>query len=148
MIQFGAESMFQSTDSTIENDDFDAILARSEGKSKVLQLKYKDMGLDDLAQFTSAQQGGFNAYHWEGENFQQKAGGREWLGPSKRERTGKYDTLTFNGRGGGNVGGTASTRKERAPKPRAVALNDWQFYPARLNILHEQEKYAFWVSLW
>jgi SWI/SNF-related matrix-associated actin-dependent regulator of chromatin subfamily A member 5 len=71
MIQYGAESIFQSTDSTVENEDFDAILARSEKKSSTLQEKYKDMGLDDLQQFTSDQQGGFNAYQWEGQNFQQ-----------------------------------------------------------------------------
>lgn len=71
MIQYGAESIFQSTDSTIETTDLDDIFARSESKSLELQKKYKDMGLDDLQQFTSDNQGGFNAYQWEGQNFQQ-----------------------------------------------------------------------------
>jgi hypothetical protein len=63
MIQYGAESIFQNTDSTITTDDIDNLLSRSEAKSQQLQQKYKDMGLDDLQQFTT-DQGGFSAYQW------------------------------------------------------------------------------------
>jgi hypothetical protein len=71
MIQYGAESIFQSTDSTITSDDIEDIISRSEKKSQLLDTKYKDMGLDDLAQFTTEQNSVFNAYNWEGQDFQQ-----------------------------------------------------------------------------
>lgn len=124
MIQYGADNIFQSTDSTIDTDDFERILARSETKSKELQQKYKDMGLDDLQQFTSEQQGGFNAYQWEGQDFKAKAGGINWIGPGKRERSGKYDSLNFTQGRGPSSGAFAGlpAKKEKAPKPKAINM--------------------------
>lgn len=119
MIQYGAESIFQSTESTIATDDLDAIFSRSENKSKVLQQKYKDMGLDDLHQFTSEQQSTFSAYQWEGQDFRGKAGGMNWIGPGKRERSGKYDSLNFQGR---PAGLPPVIRKEKAPKPKSINM--------------------------
>ncbi|KAJ3339553.1 hypothetical protein HDU91_001005, partial [Kappamyces sp. JEL0680] len=143
MIQYGAESIFQNTDSTITDaEDIDMLLAKSEAKSKQLQQKYKDMGLDDLQQFTSENQGGFNAYQWEGQDFRGKSGGINWIGPGKRERSGKYDSLNFTqGRG---AGANLPLRKEKAPKPKSVNISDFQFYPIRLHLLQEKEKYHFW----
>ena len=120
MIQYGAESIFQSTDSTIATDDLDEILSRSENKSKLLQQKYKDMGLEDLHQFTSEQQGVFNAYQWEGQDFRGKVGGMNWIGPGKRERSGKYDSLNFTQGRGPVMGGLV--RKDKAPKPKSINM--------------------------
>ena len=66
MIQHGADSIFQSVDSTISNDDIEEILKRSEKKTAELDEKYKDMGLDDLQKFTVEDS---SAYQWEGEDF-------------------------------------------------------------------------------
>jgi SWI/SNF-related matrix-associated actin-dependent regulator of chromatin subfamily A member 5 len=140
MIQYGADSIFQSTDSTIVTDDLDAILSRSEKKSIELTQKYKDMGLDDLQQFATEGGSVFNAYQWEGQDFKNKQIGMNWIGPSKRERKSNYESLNFT-RG---VGGAIVPRKERAPRPKTVNVNDYQFYPPRLYELIEKEKYAFW----
>lgn len=121
MIQYGADSIFQSTDSTIATDGLDQIMARSEKKAMDLNQKYKDMGLDDLQQFTTDQTGGFNAYQWEGKDFQQKnKSGINWIGPSKRERKSNYDSLNFS-RGTGAVT-SGVPRKEKAPKPKGVTM--------------------------
>jgi SWI/SNF-related matrix-associated actin-dependent regulator of chromatin subfamily A member 5 len=68
MIRYGAESIFNSTDSTIGTADLDEVFSKSEKKTQDLVSKYKDMGLDDLQQFTTD---GFNAYKWDGVDFQQ-----------------------------------------------------------------------------
>ncbi|KAJ2998923.1 hypothetical protein HDV02_003898 [Globomyces sp. JEL0801] len=151
MIQYGADSIFQSTDSTIATDDIDEILSRSEKKSKELEDKYKEMGLDDLQQFTTDQSTSFNAYQWEGQDFQKKkGGGMSWLGPSKRERKSNYDSLNFTqGRGPNNTNPAAAVqRREKAPKPKSILIQsaEHQFYPLRLSVLQEKEKYAFWKA--
>lgn len=112
MIRYGADSIFQSADSTMANDDLDDILERSERKAEKLNEKYKDMGLDDLQQFSTDQSGGFNAYKWEGHDFQQKnKGGVNWIGPTKRERKG------YSGPSGPGI-----QRRERAPKPKGSIM--------------------------
>ncbi|KAJ3324279.1 hypothetical protein HDV06_000318 [Boothiomyces sp. JEL0866] len=138
MIQYGADSIFQSIDSTIDTDDIEEILSRSEKKTQKLEEKYKDMGLDDLQQFTSEA----NTYQWEGQDFGQKKGkGINWIGPSKRERKSNYDSLNFS-RGGGLL--PPHLRKDRLPKPKGVIIYEHQFYSPRLNELQEKEKYHFW----
>ena len=103
MIQHGAESIFQSTDSTIASDDLEAILAKSEAKSKELQKKYMDMGLDDLQQFTSEQE--HSTYTWEGQDFRKKKGSEfNWIGPGGvegglRPRRGNRKTVNYSGMG-------------------------------------------------
>jgi superfamily II DNA/RNA helicase len=106
MIQYGAESIFQSTDSTITTEGLDEILARSEKKTQELDEKYRDMGLEDIQKFGVEEKE--SAYQWEGEDFREKKAVRiNWLGPSKRERKVNYDvdgiagTLCFYLRTGG-----------------------------------------------
>ncbi|RKO84552.1 P-loop containing nucleoside triphosphate hydrolase protein [Blyttiomyces helicus] len=74
---------------TISNDDIEEILKVSEQKTKELELKYADVGLDDLQKFTTS------AYHWEGADFRatiaydkNKEGGvrQKLIGPTKREQ--------------------------------------------------------------
>lgn len=90
MIQYGAESIFQSVDSTISTEGLDQILARSEKKTLELDAKYKDMGLEDIQKFGVEDKE--SAYQWEGEDFRAKQNiGMNWLGPSKRERKVNYD---------------------------------------------------------
>lgn len=144
MIRYGADSIFQNTESTMAMDDLDEILARSEQKASKLNQKYKDMGFDDLQQFTTDQAGGFNAYKWEGQDFQQKnKQGFNWIGPSKRERKSNYDSLNFS-RGGAGSNFPGIARREKAPKPKGSTTYDYQFFPPRLNDLLEKEKYLFW----
>ena len=141
MIRYGADNIFQNQESTIEIDNLDDILNRSEAKTKQLVSKYNNMGLDDLQQFTTDQS--FSAYNWEGEEFNKKGKNIDWIGPSKRERKSNYDSLNF-ARGNG---GTIPARRDRAMRPRGqIVTNDFQFYPPRLEELQEKEKYYYWKT--
>ena len=96
MIRYGAESIFQNQDSTIESDNLDEILGRSEAKAKQLQSKYNNMGLDDLQQFTTDQS--FNAYNWEGEEFNKVAVTKfrrvkMWTGSDLQEESARPTTI-------------------------------------------------------
>ncbi|KAJ3163274.1 hypothetical protein HDU88_006372 [Geranomyces variabilis] len=145
MIQHGAQDIFRSTDSTISTgESIDDLLRRSELKTAELEKKYADAGLDDLKTFATAGTG--SVYQWEGADFRKKDGATfGWIGPTKRERKSvlpnyseqQYFAVAMNT--GGRVAG-----KEKAPKPpKAMTLQDFQFYPSRLKELHEQELLAF-----
>ena len=143
MIQYGAESIFNSTDSTIDADDIDEILRKSEKKTHELESKYKDMGLEDLQKFTVEEKE--SAYQWEGEDFRgKKSVGLNWIGPAKRERKVNYDVDGYYQ--AHHLVGTRQ-RKERAPRVKSVNTLEYQFFPARLVELQEKEKYAHWKSL-
>ncbi|KAJ1336566.1 hypothetical protein BSLG_007350 [Batrachochytrium salamandrivorans] len=144
MIQYGAESIFSSSDSTISNDDIGDILRRSEKKTAELDDKYKNMGLDDLQKFTVEDSS--SAYQWEGEDFRGKRVGigMNWIGPSKRERKANYDVDSYY-----RQVSVVSSRpaNPRPPKPKSMNIQEYQFYPSRLHELNEKEKYSFWRSV-
>ncbi|KAJ3414862.1 hypothetical protein HDV05_005926 [Chytridiales sp. JEL 0842] len=139
MIQHGAESIFNSTDSTIGNDDIEDILRRGEAKTAELDEKYKNMGLDDVKNFISDGTG--SVYEWEGADFkaQRKEGGFRWIQPAKREkRVGSYavddyfrEALRVN----------QKPVNPRGPRGARINTNDFQFYPPELLELIEKESY-------
>ncbi len=95
MIRHGANTIFQSTESTIANDDIEEIIKRSMEKTSELESRYKEMGLDDLQKFSMDG----SVYQWEGEDFSNKrklGEGGFWIQPAKRERKGKWDNFLFN----------------------------------------------------
>jgi SNF2 family DNA or RNA helicase len=69
MIQYGAENIFKSADSTISNDDIEEILRKSEQKTAELEGKYKSMGFEDLQKLSVSDGAGYSAYNWEGDDF-------------------------------------------------------------------------------
>jgi len=52
------------------DEDIEAILKRGEEKTAELEAKYQDMGIDDLAKFTTDGQG--TVFQWEGEDYSNK----------------------------------------------------------------------------
>ncbi|KAJ3067223.1 hypothetical protein HDU98_009590 [Podochytrium sp. JEL0797] len=145
MIQHGAQSIFQSSDSTISTDDIEEILKRGEAKTLELDSKYKNMGLDDVQNFMSDGASG-SVYQWEGSDFSQKKeggkGGLVWIEPSKREKRGKFGTYAVDDyyRKTLNPGVKVSSgRPVRVPK--MTTLNDFQFYSPELIQLVEKEDF-------
>ncbi|KAI9337226.1 SNF2 family N-terminal domain-containing protein [Obelidium mucronatum] len=142
MIQHGAQSIFQSSDSTISNDDIDEILRRGEAKTQELDSKYKNMGLDDVQNFMSD---GGSVYQWEGTNFNQKKdgakGGFAWIEPAKREKRGKFGSYAIDDyyRKTLNAGVKAPGRPVRTLKLNTA--HDFQFYPQELIDIIEKESY-------
>ncbi|CAG8574254.1 2078_t:CDS:10 [Ambispora gerdemannii] len=140
MIQHGAKSIFNSSDSTVTQDDIDQILLKGEEKTAELNRKYEGLGLEDLQKFTSE-----SAYEWQGENWRNKPKEMEssssfnWIEPPKRERKANY-TVDNYFREALRVG-----PKPTAPKaPRVtkqISIPEYQFYPQKLVDYLKKEMY-------
>lgn len=130
---------YVSVCSTIGNEDIEEILRKSEQKTAELENKYKSLGLDDLQKLTVTSDG--MAYKWEGEDFRKKAGiGMSWIGPSKRERK----ETSYRSAQGFPI----RQSKEKVPRPKnAIQVQDFQFFPPRLQELQEKERYALWKEV-
>ncbi|KAL0485675.1 chromatin-remodeling complex ATPase [Acrasis kona] len=70
MIRFGAEEIFNSTDSSISDEDLDAILTRGEAKVKEIDQQYKETCQNNLLNFSLHQDA--NLYEFEGLDYSQK----------------------------------------------------------------------------
>lgn len=87
MIQHGAEEIISDKASMTIDEDIDAIIAKGEERTALLQKKYEGVNLDDLNNFKSE-----TSLNWEGTEY---AGGKKkigqlWIEPSKRERKANY----------------------------------------------------------
>ncbi|KAF9108910.1 hypothetical protein BGX27_008183 [Mortierella sp. AM989] len=137
MIQHGAEAVFKPTDNMTYDPDIEHILRRGEEKTAELNSKYSSLGIEDLAKFTNAEG---SAYDWQGEDWSNKRkadGSLLWITPAKRERKANYAVDDYY-RDALRVAPKAPTTKAPRP-PRALNIQDFQFYPSRLHELQEKE---------
>lgn len=145
MIQHGAEQIISNRGDMVIDEDIDEIIRRGETRTADLSEKYKAFNLDELNSFKS----GETAYEWEGENFQRPAGGSGlsrplWIEPAKRERKLNYNMDNVYR----EAMGTSSKPAVKAPRaPKQIAINDWQFYPARLAELQARQTAAYQRSI-
>ncbi|KAF9358218.1 hypothetical protein BGX26_002222 [Mortierella sp. AD094] len=138
MIQHGASDVFKSaTDNLSYDPDIEQILRRGEEKTAELNQKYSSLGIEDLAKFTNAEG---SAYDWQGEDWSNKRkadGSLLWITPAKRERKANYAVDDYY-RDALRVAPKAPTTKAPRP-PKALNIQDFQFYPSRLHELQEKE---------
>ncbi|KAF9172315.1 hypothetical protein BGX21_003396 [Mortierella sp. AD011] len=138
MIQHGASDVFKSTTDNLSYDpDIEQILRRGEEKTAELNQKYSSLGIEDLAKFTNAEG---SAYDWQGEDWSNKRkadGSLLWITPAKRERKANYAVDDYY-RDALRVAPKAPTTKAPRP-PKALNIQDFQFYPSRLHELQEKE---------
>ncbi|KAI1317954.1 hypothetical protein EDD11_007476 [Mortierella claussenii] len=138
MIQHGAADVFKPTSDNFSYDpDIEQILRRGEEKTAELNQKYSNVGIEDLAKFTNAEG---SAYDWQGEDWSNKRkadGSLLWITPAKRERKANYAVDDYY-RDALRVAPKAPTTKAPRP-PKALNIQDFQFYPARLHDLQEKE---------
>eukprot|EP00475_Leptophrys_vorax_P038496 TRINITY_DN6803_c0_g1_i1.p1 TRINITY_DN6803_c0_g1~~TRINITY_DN6803_c0_g1_i1.p1 ORF type:complete len:945 (-),score=284.58 TRINITY_DN6803_c0_g1_i1:22-2631(-) len=136
MIRHGAEEVFLSTESTVTDEDIDAILEqgrqrteeRDQSLKKDVQSVFSKLSLD--GNYESA-----NCYLFEGEDWRDKKNNMEFdfIQLPKRERPALYNNLP--------------PAPKREPKPKKARVfkpticHDYQFYknPERLNALEEKE---------
>ncbi|ORX54808.1 hypothetical protein BCR36DRAFT_282567, partial [Piromyces finnis] len=145
MIQYGANEVMQSGESTITDADIEEVLLRGEEKTQELENKYAKVGLDDLQKFTSDTG---NAYEWEGHDFSTKKKadiGLTWIQPAKRERKANYAVDDYY-REALRVNNKSSTPKPPKP-PKLHNTYDFQFYPKKLYKLYDKEIYAYRKSI-
>jgi SWI/SNF-related matrix-associated actin-dependent regulator of chromatin subfamily A member 5 len=145
MIQHGAQDMFNSTESTVTEDDIDNILRRGEEKTKELNSKYSQIGIEDLAKFTSESTG--SVYLWEGDDYNNKRKedgsniGDNWIQPAKRERKVNYAIDDYY-REAMRV--TPKNTAPRAPRPpKHPNFYDFQFLPKELLDIYQKEIYHY-----
>lgn len=139
MVQHGAEEIFEREGGTIGEDDIDDILRRGEERTRSLQDRYAELGIDELQNFASE-----SAYNWMGEDFKQKKQiGLTWINPSKRERHTPNYSIDHYYKDALHTGGPTAA-KPKAPKPpKQINIQDHQFYPPQLKELHDKETLYF-----
>ncbi|CAJ0943274.1 unnamed protein product, partial [Mesorhabditis belari] len=151
MIRHGADMVFASKDSTISDEDIDAILARAEEKTKELEQKMQAFGEASLRSFTVdhdpskiEEKEGYSLYNWEGMNWRNKQNsgmGAFWIEPPKRERKANYQVdLYFRD---ALRQGTGGEKNVKAPRPKLPNVHDFQFYPRHLFELLDREIYHY-----
>jgi SWI/SNF-related matrix-associated actin-dependent regulator of chromatin subfamily A member 5 len=139
MVQHGAEEIFEAEGGTIGDDDIDDIFRHGEERTKKLQERYAELGLDDLQNFTSE-----SAYNWMGEDFKQKKQiGLSWINPSKRERHTPNYSIDHYYKDALHTGGPTQTKPKAPRPPKQINVQDHQFYPPELKELHDRETLYF-----
>jgi len=135
MVQHGAEEIFEREGGTIGEDDIDDILRKGEERTRQLQDRYAEIGIDELQNFTSE-----SAYNWMGEDFKQKKQlGLAWINPSKRERHTTNYSIDHYYKDALHTGGPTQTKPKAPRPPKQINIQDHQFYPPELRELHEKE---------
>ncbi|KAG0361518.1 hypothetical protein BG005_008108 [Podila minutissima] len=138
MIQHGAAEVFKGAGDEFSYDaDIEQVLRRGEEKTAELNQKYSNVGIEDLAKFTNAEG---SAYDWQGEDWSNKRkadGSLLWITPAKRERKANYAVDDYYRDALRTAPKNPSVKAPRPPKQ--LNINDFQFYPARLNELQEKE---------
>ena len=139
MVQHGAEEIFEAEGGTIGEDDIDEIFRHGEERTKKLQERYAELGIDDLQNFTSE-----SAYNWMGEDFKQKKHtGLAWINPSKRERHTPNYSIDHYYKDALHTGGPTQTKPKAPRPPKQINIQDHQFYPPELKELHDKETLYF-----
>lgn len=151
MIRTGADKVFASKESTITDDDIDAILKRGENKTNDMLAKFKNMNENALRNFSLEQPAHYgneipsSVYEFEGENYKNKKKdtlGLNWIDPPKRERRVNYAIDKYY-----NEIMKSPNEKvvyKPAPKPpKFPVVFDFQFYPKKLYKLLDQELYHY-----
>lgn len=139
MIQFGANQIFRGAESTITDEDIDAILARGEEKTHQFNDKLEKLGLDSLQNFTFDTEAR-SVMEFEGQDFREKnKKGLKWIEPPKRERKNQYNVNAYFN----EILRQSEPKAIKAPRPpKQPKIEDFQFYPNRLIELLEKEVYA------
>ena len=139
MVQHGAEEIFEKEGGTINDDDIEEIFRHGEERTKQLQERYAELGIDDLQNFTSE-----SAYNWMGEDFKQKKQiGMSWINPSKRERHTPNYSIDHYYKDALHTGGPTQTKPKAPRPPKQINVQDHQFYPPELRELHDKETLYF-----
>lgn len=134
MIQYGADHIITSTESSITDEDIDKMLERAEKETQESNEKMKKSVLD------FSEEG--NLYEFEGVDFSKLKQLRTQiaLAPiSKRER--KEQVYSVNQYYKNVL--ASSTAKKKADKPKKQTVYDFQFYDPRLYELVEKENRYF-----
>jgi len=145
IIKHGAKKIFASKEDEDVDFDIDALLERGEKKSMEEKDKLDTLGESNLRAFTLDTKPEDSVYNFEGEDFREKQRediGMNWIAPPKRERKANYAVDAYFRealRTGAN-----EPKAHKAPRPpKQPIVQDFQFFPARLFELLDNEIYFY-----
>eukprot|EP00898_Chlorokybus_atmophyticus_P006003 jgi/Chlat1/6403/Chrsp45S05917 len=144
MVRYGADVVFSSKESTITDEQIDAIIAKGEQATAELE-GYMKQFTDDAKQFKLDDVA--SLYKYEGVDYKdnkekqtdlRKLVATNWIEPPKRERKRNYSEAEYFRQAMNRSTGPSKPREPRLP--RMPQLQDFQFYnQARLQELFERE---------
>jgi len=145
IIKHGAKKIFASKEDEDVDFDIDALLERSGKKTEEETDKLNTLGESNLRSFTLDTKPEDSVYNFEGEDFREKQRediGMNWIAPPKRERKANYAVDAYFRealRTGAN-----EPKAHKAPRPpKQPIVQDFQFFPARLFELLDNEIYFY-----
>lgn len=143
--RFGADQIFRSKESTITDEDIDAIMQKGKVRTEEMAASLKTNAAFNLANFAlSGNKADASIYDFDGENFKEKAAsvggsGFDFIAMPKRDRKQNYDIDDYY-RSQLQTGAKARTSiTERQFKPSA--RYDFQFFD--VDRIHELEEIQF-----
>ncbi|SPQ97321.1 unnamed protein product (mitochondrion) [Plasmodiophora brassicae] len=145
IVRFGADQIFRSKESTITDEDIDAIMQKGKVRTEEMAASLKTNAAFNLANFAlSGNKADASIYDFDGENFKEKAAsvggsGFDFIAMPKRDRKQNYDIDDYY-RSQLQTGAKARTSiTERQFKPSA--RYDFQFFD--VDRIHELEEIQF-----
>merc|ERR550532_525684 len=144
MIRHGASHIFSSKEGELTDVDIDKLLETGERRTAEQQEKLAALGESSLRTFTIDNVEEKSVYAFEGEDFRDKTKdiGLNWIAPPKRERKANYAVDAYFRealRTGSN-----EPKAHKAPRPpKQPIVQDFQFFPARLFELLDNEIYFY-----
>ncbi|XP_041379818.1 LOW QUALITY PROTEIN: SWI/SNF-related matrix-associated actin-dependent regulator of chromatin subfamily A member 5-like, partial [Gigantopelta aegis] len=147
MIRHGADTVFQSKDSMVSDEDIETILAKGEALTAQMAEKMNQLGESQLRNFTLDAPTS-SVYEFEGEDFREKrkvcSSMVHWIEPPKRERKTNYAVDAYFR----EALRLSEPRAPRAPRPpKQPTVQEFQFYPPRLFEILDQEIYYYRKSI-
>ncbi|KUF93183.1 hypothetical protein AM588_10009586 [Phytophthora nicotianae] len=146
MIRFGADQVFRTTDSTITDEDIDAILAKGEQRTEEMKQKMQAHDKGDLLDFKLD---GGGCQNHDGIDYSNEKERQEELkrladaelARQMAEGMGKRERRTVLRHSHVSLEGKHRTKQKQLPKAlRLPRIDEWQFYNRkRLIELHEIE---------
>ncbi|EJC98571.1 uncharacterized protein FOMMEDRAFT_95786 [Fomitiporia mediterranea MF3/22] len=139
MITHGADKIINSSDTLTVDDDIDKIILHGEERTAELNSKYEGLNFEDLNNFKSD-----SMLAWESEGAKNRPNlGLDLLSLSKRERKLNYSVDAYYK----ETMRAGQAKPDKAPKlpraPKQLNLQEFQFYPPRLQELQEREYNAY-----
>ncbi|RLN75764.1 hypothetical protein BBJ28_00010208 [Nothophytophthora sp. Chile5] len=146
MIRFGADQVFRTTDSTITDEDIDAILAKGEQRTEEMKQKMQAHDKGDLLDFKLDGGGCQNHDGIDYSNEKERQEELKRLADAEFARTlaegmGKRERRTVLRQSHVSPEGKRSSKQKQLPKAlRLPRMDEWQFYNRkRLLELHDLE---------
>lgn len=145
MIRFGAEEIFRSEDSSISDEDIDAILAKGEQRTNQLNSNIESrMSSMDLSQLSfDGNYGQASVYEFEGETFSGKKSEFQFVDVGKRRRDQSYSIDDYYKTA---IHGRKTKEGSGIPQFRSNA-KEYQFFSDPKRML-ELEKMAYQCLVW